>query len=104
FNLTAPSDPRLPNGGGYVLEGIFDLKADRPFGLVDNYVTFAKNFGQGRIETYDGVDINVSARLRAGLTMQGGVNVGRSALNDCDIYAQLPETQTGFVRTPVGFC
>ena len=43
-------------------------------------------------------------RLRAGLTMQGGVNVGRSRLNDCDIWAQLPETQTGFVRTPVAFC
>ena len=67
-------------------------------------MTFAKNFGQGRIETYDGVDVNVSARLRAGLTMQGGVNVGRSTLNDCDIYAQLPETQTGFVRTPAAFC
>jgi hypothetical protein len=103
FNLTAPVDARLPNGGGYVLEGIYDVKPEK-FGLVDNYVTFAKNFGQGRIETYNGVDVNLNARLRAGLTVQGGVNVGRSTLNDCDIWAQLPEIQTGPVRTPLGFC
>jgi Carboxypeptidase regulatory-like domain len=107
FNITAPSDSRLPNGGGYPVTGFFELKADRPFGLVDNYVTFAKNFGQGRIETYNGVDVNVSARLRAGLTVQGGFNIGQSRLNDCDVWSALPEIQAvgfPFTRTPLAFC
>ena len=106
FNLTAPLDPRLPNGGGYVVEGIYDVKPAK-FGQVDNYVTFAKNFGQGRIETYNGVDLNVNTRLRGGLTAQGGVNIGQSRLNDCDVWAQLPEIQAvgfPFTRTPLSSC
>ena len=106
FNLTAPVDPRLPNGGGYVVEGIYDVKPAK-FGQVDNYVTFAKNFGQGRIETYNGVDLNLNTRLRGGLTAQGGVNIGQSRLNDCDVWAQLPEIQAvgfPFTRTPLSSC
>ena len=106
FNLTAPVDPRLPNGGGYLVEGIFDVNPAK-FGQVDNYITFAKNFGQGRIETYNGVDFNVNARLRGGLTAQGGFNIGQSALNDCDVWSQVPEIIAPgfpFTRTPLAFC
>jgi hypothetical protein len=106
FNLTAPVDPRLPNGGGYVVEGIYDVKPAK-FGQVDNYITFAKNFGQGRIETYNGVDFNVNTRLRGGLTAQGGVNIGQSRLSDCDVWSQLPEIQAvgfPFTRTPLSSC
>ena len=105
FSLTAPSDPRLPNGGGNRVEGIYEVKPAK-FGLVDNYVTFAKNFGGGRKETFNGVDINLNARLRAGLTVQGGLSIGRSALNFCDVVSQVPESLTtpfGF-RTPESFC
>jgi hypothetical protein len=104
FNLTAPVDSRLPNGGGYPVQGIYDLKADRVFGRVDNFVTLANNFGNGVSEKYDGVDINLNARLRSGLTMQGGVNVGRSARSDCDVWAALPEIPAGGVRQPLAFC
>jgi hypothetical protein len=106
FTLTAPADARLPNGGNYPVQGIFDLK-DTKVGQIDNFVTFAKNFGQGRIERYNGVDFNVSARLRGGLTAQGGLNVGRSTLNDCDVWTALPEIiapNFPFARTPLSFC
>jgi Carboxypeptidase regulatory-like domain len=106
FNLTAPSDARLPDGGGYTVQGFYDVKPEK-FGFIDNYVTFAKNFGQGRIETYNGVDITVNARLTGGLTVQGGFNVGQSTLNDCDVWAQLPEIVAlnfPFTRTPFAFC
>ena len=53
FSLTAPSDPRLPGGGGYPVDGIYEVKADK-FGLVDNFVTHAKTFGDGRIERWRG--------------------------------------------------
>jgi hypothetical protein len=106
FNLTAPVDSRLPNGGGNSIQGFYEVQNSK-FGQVDNYVTFAKNFGQGRIETYNGVDFNVSARPRGGLTLQGGLNVGRSTLNDCDVWAALPEIIAPgfpFARTPLAFC
>ena len=88
------------------MQGFYDVTPTK-FGLVDNYVTFAKNFGQGRIETYNGVDIAVNARLTGGLTAQGGFNVGQSTLNDCDVWAQLPEIVAldfPFTRTPQAFC
>ena len=106
FGLTAPRDPRLPDGGGYRVEGLYELKADRPFGLQDNFVTHAKNFGNGISETYNGVDFNVNARVSGGLQLQGGLNIGQSSRNDCDVTSQVPESLTafGFFRTPEQFC
>jgi hypothetical protein len=92
FSLAVPSDSRLPGGGGYTLTGFYDVKPTH-FGRVDNFVTFAKNFGE-YIETYNGVDLTVNARLRQGITAQGGLSMGRSTLNDCEVAAKLPETLT----------
>jgi len=106
FSLSAPSNPSLPNGGGYRVEGIYELKADRTFGLIDNFVTHQKNFGDVS-ETYNGVDLTVSARGIQGVTVQGGVAVGRSAFDNCEVLQQLPEARTtvGFpVRQPEAFC
>jgi hypothetical protein len=106
FSIVAPTDPRLPDGGGYRVDGIYELKADRPFGLVDNFVTHAKNFGNGIAETYNGVDVAANARILNGPQLQGGFNVGKSARNDCDVSAQVPESLTAFgvFRTPEQFC
>jgi hypothetical protein len=104
FSLTAPTDARLPDGGNYRVDGIYELKADRPFGLLDNYVTHAKNFGDGIGETYNGVDVNMNARMPNGVQLQGGFNVGQSARNECDVVAQLPEVIAGGFRTPEQFC
>jgi hypothetical protein len=106
FSLTGPVDPDLPNGGGNRVNGLYELKASVPFGLVDNFVTHAKNYGNGQVEHYNGVDFTVNARLRNGLHMQGGINTGRSTRNDCDVVAQVPEwlTQFGLFRRPEDFC
>ena len=105
FSLTAPSDSRLPDGGGYRVDGLYELKADRTFGLLDNFITHAKNFGDGIGETYNGVDVNVNARLASGPQLQGGFNIGQSARNECDVVSQVPESLTVFgFRTPEQFC
>jgi hypothetical protein len=106
FSLTAPSDPRLPNGGGYRVDGLYELKADRTFGLVDNFVTHAKNFGDGRIERYNGVDVVVNARVRNGLQLQGGFASWAQSFNNCAEAAAVPESLTAFgvFRTPEQFC
>lgn len=105
FNLTAPAHPLLPGGGGYLVEGLYELREDR-FGLVDNFVTHAKNYGRGQIERYNGVDLNVSARPRTGLTVQGGLNIGQRTFNNCAVVAEVPEALTAFgiFRTPEAFC
>ena len=40
---------------------------------------------------YNGVDVNVSARLRNGLQVQGGTSTGQQVIDACEIRAALPE-------------
>jgi hypothetical protein len=55
-----------------------------------NYVTFADDYGQ-TIQYWHGVDINVNARLRNGLTIQGGTSTGRGVRDNCEVTAKVPE-------------
>jgi hypothetical protein len=90
FSVTAPgTDNRLPSAGETITK-FYDLNPDR-VGQVDNYVTKASNYGD-QSEKWSGVDINLSARLRGSLLLQGGTSTGRTSINTCDIRAQLPET------------
>ena len=104
FALTAPLNSSLPDGGGYRVTGLYDLKSTVPFGRVDNFVTFAKNYGNYG-ETYNGVDVTVNTRLSNGLQIQGGVSTGRQDLEFCDVAAAVPEWLTvNNVRQPEAFC
>jgi hypothetical protein len=88
FSITAPTDPRLPGGGGYTISGLSNL-APQLFGVNSNYVTNASNFGT-QYQHYDGVLFNITARPRSGLTIQGGINSGKTTTNNCAVLAVLP--------------
>jgi hypothetical protein len=98
FSIQAPSDPRLPNGGGYTIGGLTNVVA---FRAPINNITFADNFG-GISQVYNGVLVNLSARAAEGLTVQGGINTGKTVVNYCDVRAQLPELSVGFFGSVVG--
>ena len=83
FSITAPVDPRLPGGGGFVIDGLYDIKPEK-FGQVDNFITRASNIGK-KIEYWHGVDVSVNARPRAGVLLQGGTSTGRAVTDDCAI-------------------
>jgi hypothetical protein len=90
FSITAPRDPRLPDGGGDVISGLYDLKPER-FGVpANNFVTRAGNYGK-QLQYWQGVDVNVNARPRPGLLLQGGTSTGRTVTDNCEIRAKLPE-------------
>jgi len=89
FSITAPSDARLPDGGGYTVSDLYDVNPAR-FGQVDNITTFAKNFGD-QVQMWNGVALTVNSRLRGGLLLQGGVDTGRYTTDTCEIRAKLPE-------------
>jgi hypothetical protein len=88
YSITVPTDSRLPNSG-QTLSGLYELIPSK-VGLVDNYTTFADNYGK-MIEHWNGFDLTVQARPREGVTLQGGWNTGRTSVDNCDLRAALPE-------------
>jgi hypothetical protein len=96
FSITAPLDPRLPGGGGYVVSGLYDVKPavfGRP---ADGLVTVAKNFGE-QTDIWNGVDVTFSARPRPGMLLQGGTSTQRRSTDTCEVarLAGAPPPQRG---------
>jgi hypothetical protein len=95
FSITAPVDDRLPNGGGYVINGLYNLNPSK-FGVAsDQYTTFASDFGK-QTETWNGMDFSVNARLANGVTLQGGISTGRTITDNCEVVAVAGNTTAGF--------
>ena len=85
FSVVAPSDPRLPGGGGYMIEGLYDLNPAK-VGVVDSYQTLSRKLGK-EIEHWNGMDFTVDARLPNGTVLQGGISTGRTTTDDCEVRA-----------------
>ena len=81
YCITAPSDSRLPGGGGNQICGLYDLKPEK-FGLVDQQVRFTDHYGE-RTQRYTGVDVAAAARLPRGVVLQGGLSTGRTRNASC---------------------
>jgi len=92
YTITAPSDPRLPGGGNYSVGGLYNVVQSK-FGQTSNNITLANDFGE-QYQRYNGVLVNVSARLGAGVQFQGGINTGKTINDNCAVRAQLPELTT----------
>jgi len=93
FNVTVPSDGRLPSAGSTI--GPLYNVAPTLFGQTNNWVTLADNYGT-QFQHWNGVEVNFSARMRQGLFLQGGTSTGRTSQDSCAIRAVLPE-YAGFV-------
>ena len=81
FCITAPVDSRLPQGGGYQVCGLADVKREK-FGQVTTHTVQAENYGK-QTEIYDGFDLTTNARFPNGARISGGMNFGRTATNRC---------------------
>lgn len=102
YCITAPADSRLPAGGGNQICGLFDVKQAK-FGVIQNVITFADNFGDQR-EVYNGFDLNITARLPNGALLSGGTNTERMSRNTCYTLndASLVTASAQGVTTPAG--
>ena len=98
YSVTAPSDPRLPGGGGYAIGGLFDL-SNTAFGRTDNFITLARNFGDST-NYWHGVDVHANARLLGGLTVQGGTSTGRRVTDSCELIVDNPSQRNCHVTLP----
>ena len=89
FTITSPSDPRLPDGGGSVVSGLYDVNPAK-FGVTDNITTFAKNYGK-EVRMWNGFAVGASARLLNGALLQAGLDRGTLTQDVCEIRAKVPE-------------
>jgi hypothetical protein len=90
FSITAPPDQRLPGGGGYTVGALYDVTPTLS-GVNNNFQTFSDEYGRQR-RHWNGVEVGFNARVRGGLTFQGGTSTGRRVDDTCEIRAALPET------------
>jgi hypothetical protein len=104
YSVTAPVDPKLPGGGGYVVSGLYDLKPSKIAGGIptDNYRTLSDRFGN-MIDHWNGVDITVNARPQAGILLSGGISTGRRSTDTCDVYTKAIINGAPAASTPGAF-
>jgi len=98
FCITAPRDPRLPNGGGYQVCGLYDIKPEK-FGKVQNFITQTENFGEFDSKN-EFIGATINARLANGGTLGGGFDTGRTVRDRCFIVDSPQEMLYCRVVTP----
>ena len=92
FSIVAPQDPRLPDGGGYVVSGLLDVVPEKA-GQVSNLVADAGRYGTWE-QYFNGVDVTLNVRDVKHLTFIGGISTGQTVADNCAVRAALPELAT----------
>jgi hypothetical protein len=101
YSIVAPVDPRLPDGGGYRIDDLWDIIPTK-FGQSDQLVAPSDDYGN-RISYWHGVDFNVSSRMRNSLMFQGGTSTGRAVTDNCDVNPKLDPPSRRFCRVVAPF-
>ncbi len=81
YCITAPTDSRLPNGGGYEVCGLYDINPNR-FGQVESLITGVHNFGQLGL-AHHFFQVSFDGRFANGIQVGGGIDTGRSVQDQC---------------------
>jgi hypothetical protein len=104
WTLAVPQNPLLPNAG--TTQTYYAITQAASSRGAQSYQTFETDFAPERTQYWHGVDVNLNARLRQGLTLQGGTTTGRGVRDTCALFAALPELvapSTGTTQ-PISSC
>jgi hypothetical protein len=102
FYLTAPTDPRLPGGGGYQIGPLYDINPT-VFGQVNNFIEATKKVGEDS-RLFNGVDVTLQLRNAKGLTFTGGTSTGKVVNDFCAIRTVVPEATIGTTLLLLPYC
>jgi hypothetical protein len=93
YTITAPADSRLPGGGGYDIP----VYVPRVSAAAQNFLTWEKNYGNGkeRESYYDGINVNVNARMSNGIFVSAGTSTGRNVVDECHVVVNRNNGNTG---------
>src|SRR5215475_13374228 len=86
FSVQAPSDPKLPGGGGYTITGLYDVHA-----LAVAPVTVQTYSDQWKY-VWNGFDTNWNWRGPRGIFVQAGTSTSRINRNTCGALTDLSTT------------
>ena len=89
YSITAPTDSRLPGGGGYAITGLYNVVPAK-FGQTNFQVQGAGNYGD-EYSYWSGFDVTVAMRASKGLSFQGGTSTGQTVQDLCGVSNQLPD-------------
>ena len=98
YCITAPTDPRLPQAGGYRICGLYDVSPTLA-SLSSIVVKPETDFGK-RQNVYNGFDLTENARLPRGINISGGMNIGRTITNTCFVVKSPGALRFCDVRPP----
>jgi len=87
FSFVAPTDPRLPGGGGYRITGLNTENVASGSGPE------AQTFMPELESSWNGFDTNFVWRGPGGLRVNGGTSTGRSNLNTCRVQLDDPDVK-----------
>jgi hypothetical protein len=98
YCIKAPPDSRLPGGGGQQMCGLYDITPTK-FGLSNNLVTKASNFGKQR-RVNDFFNITLTGKIGSRIDVGGGFDTGRSLSERCFVVDSPQELRDCKVVTP----
>ncbi len=94
FCVTVPTDSRLPTSGQRIC-GLYDVVPSKA-GQVNNFVT-SNESSEARTEVWQGVDLNVNARIGTKLFAQGGISTGRYEFSNCQAIDNPGQFVNGYI-------
>ena len=83
YCVAAPSDSRLPGGGGYQVCNNFDVNPDK-FGQTD-FLVVRDDGSYDLTERFQGIDLAANWRFGKGGLVNGGVSFGQTKYNNCGV-------------------
>jgi hypothetical protein len=112
YCIKVPTDSRLSGLDGRDVCGFYDVSVAK-FGAMENIIKRASDFGK-QSEVYNGVDIGMNARFQKGGLITGGVSLGKTVTDTCEIATAYPNVSASMTpavgtvavnnNTPTDFC
>ena len=90
YRFTAPVDPRLPGGGGYVVRGNTNRKASGTLPAGAGAVTLIRD---DLSYYWHGIDTNIALRAWRGLRVSAGTSTGRAVRDTCLTNIDVPNVR-----------
>jgi hypothetical protein len=101
YCITEPVDPRLPNGGGQQICGLYDVSPAKVSAL-NRFQTLAANYGN-QYEHWQGIDLYVNTRIANGILVQGGLSTSQRVTDNCDVVTKVDNPSQLYCHTQTPF-